>query len=357
MKIHIIRVAIYARYSSDNQHETSITDQVSCCMRYINQCNACSNERMIAVRIYVDRAKSGTDVDRDGYKDLMDDARRRIYDIVLSYNTSRMHRNLLNALGFYVDLIRSGRDYRSATQEDINDPTSDMRLILYAIHAREDEAQSKHLSQDVKRRLYAKAERGHPLGVERYGWNIIGAYTDVDGVEHKGDRYEINDDEAAAVRRAYQLRRRRWSAVLIADKLADEGYLDKGGSRITATQVTRMLKDEAYRGVYTYGDVRIEGGIPAIVSDREWRAVQDIVSTKRKGQTVKHRKHIYPKPGMRFGELEIIERAENKGIHGRWLCKCNVCGGTKVEYTTRLTSGKATSCGCVRSDATQQDLS
>ena len=55
--------------------------------------------------------------------------------------------------------------------------------------------------------------------------------------------------------------------------------------------------------------------------------------------------------GQKFGELTVIERAEDKlrnngGMVVRWKCKCS-CGTEKVIEAYSLTSGRTTSCGCV----------
>lgn len=48
-----------------------------------------------------------------------------------------------------------------------------------------------------------------------------------------------------------------------------------------------------------------------------------------------------------FGQLKVIERAENKGLQVAWLCKCS-CGNTSVVRTGDLLRGSTTSCGCFK---------
>ena len=51
--------------------------------------------------------------------------------------------------------------------------------------------------------------------------------------------------------------------------------------------------------------------------------------------------------GQKFGELTVIQRAEND-IKGRtqWLCQCD-CGKQKIIRGSSLTSGNTKSCGCL----------
>ena len=77
--------------------------------------------------------------------------------------------------------------------------------------------------------------------------------------------------------------------------------------------------------------------MPRIVADAEWDAAQD----ERRRMSVKHRRHVYVRPGMQFGHLQVVESAGTAKHHTKWLCECKACGSTKVEWATRLTSGKA----------------
>jgi hypothetical protein len=55
--------------------------------------------------------------------------------------------------------------------------------------------------------------------------------------------------------------------------------------------------------------------------------------------------------GQRFGRLTAIRRVENdKWNNAKWLCRCD-CGKEKIVPTTGLSTGKTSSCGCLKSDA------
>ncbi len=57
-----MRVAVYARYSSENQSEKSIDDQVSVCRKYVEEHDLIFKED----HIYTDEAISGSIVNRPG---------------------------------------------------------------------------------------------------------------------------------------------------------------------------------------------------------------------------------------------------------------------------------------------------
>lgn len=49
--------------------------------------------------------------------------------------------------------------------------------------------------------------------------------------------------------------------------------------------------------------------------------------------------------GKRFGKLLVLRRGENKGVHARWVCKCD-CGKESLTWGSALRGGLSRSCGC-----------
>ena len=84
----MIRVAIYARYSSDQQSETSIEDQVRLCREYAE------HEGWTIVECYKDKAISGGSLLlRPGVQMLMQDAMKGAFDIILAEALDRLSRD------------------------------------------------------------------------------------------------------------------------------------------------------------------------------------------------------------------------------------------------------------------------
>src|SRR6476469_141806 len=81
------KVAIYARYSSDLQHERSIEDQLRVCR------DRADREGWIVTDCYTDYAISGTDMRRNGLQSLLRDARKTKFNIVLAEALDRLSRD------------------------------------------------------------------------------------------------------------------------------------------------------------------------------------------------------------------------------------------------------------------------
>lgn len=83
-----LRAAIYARYSSANQSDASIEDQVELCRRYA------TSQGWDIVATFDDRAISGTTVQRPGYQDLLVEAQRGKFDVIVVEALDRLSRKL-----------------------------------------------------------------------------------------------------------------------------------------------------------------------------------------------------------------------------------------------------------------------
>jgi len=84
-----MKVAIYARYSSENQSEKSIDDQVRVCRKYIEENGLTLNEK----HIYADEALSGSLINRPGIQALENAMANKEIDSVAVDDLSRLSRS------------------------------------------------------------------------------------------------------------------------------------------------------------------------------------------------------------------------------------------------------------------------
>ena len=82
-----MRAVIYARYSSDNQREASIEDQVRICRERLER------EGWKMVQVYSDRAMSGSNLLRPGIQALIEDAMNGRFDVVVAEALDRISRD------------------------------------------------------------------------------------------------------------------------------------------------------------------------------------------------------------------------------------------------------------------------
>ena len=82
------RACIYARFSSDNQRTESIDAQIRAIREY------CVNNKITVVKIYADKAISGTSTDnREEFLKMIKDSKSDLFDYVIVHKLDRFARN------------------------------------------------------------------------------------------------------------------------------------------------------------------------------------------------------------------------------------------------------------------------
>src|SRR5262245_51644491 len=96
------RVALYARYSSDNQRDASIEDQLRQCRE------RATREGWTIADSYSDRAMSGASLIRPGIQEVLADAQAGRFDMVLAEALDRISRDQEDVAGVFKRLRFAG---------------------------------------------------------------------------------------------------------------------------------------------------------------------------------------------------------------------------------------------------------
>ena len=89
----MLRAVIYARYSSENQRDESIDAQVRLCKEYIK------GKGYILTHVYADEAISGRTDDRAQFQQMMADAKKGLFDVVVVDAVDRFSREFQFLIG------------------------------------------------------------------------------------------------------------------------------------------------------------------------------------------------------------------------------------------------------------------
>lgn len=268
---------IYARYSSHNQREESIEQQVEECLQFADANN------IKIVRVYADKAISGKTDKRPQFQHMMRDAEKREFSVVVAYKSNRIARNMLNALSYEDKLGRFGIETLYAKEEFGN--TAAGRFALRSM-MNINQFYSENLAEDVRRGMRDNAENCKVNGIIPYGY-----------VRGPDGRYAVDEAAAAVVREIFGRVLAGDAYACIAADLNRRGIKSKRGLW-NKNSFRRMLTNDAYIGVYRHSGCVIEGGVPPILDREVFDKMQEYVEGRKPPR--KRQNHDYLLTGKLF---------------------------------------------------------
>lgn len=228
-----MKTAIYARYSSDLQSETSIEDQIEVCRRYTKQ------RGWTVVSTYDDRAISGASTVRPGFQAMMTDAANGSFDAVVAESLDRLGRRVADISSLHDDL-----SFRRIALHTV--ATGEVTALLAGILGTVGQQYLLDLRDKTRRGLLGRILAGKSGGGLAYGYRIPDAKI--------GER-EIVDTEARVVRRIFDEYASGNSPRKIAKRLNEEGIPGPSGRTWGDTTIrgqidrgTGLLNNDLYVG-------------------------------------------------------------------------------------------------------------
>src|ERR1700723_2172607 len=183
------RVALYARYSSDNQRDASIEDQLRICREKAER------EKWTIVSTYKDAGISGASmILRPGIQTLLQDAQRQQFDVVLAEALDRISRDQADVATLFKHLRFAGVPIITLAEGEISELHVGLKGTMNAIFL-------KDLAAKTHRGLRGRVEKGRSGGGLCYGYTVV-KLTDEHGEPIRGQR-TINEQEAEIVRRVF----------------------------------------------------------------------------------------------------------------------------------------------------------
>lgn len=298
---------IYARYSSHNQTERSIEGQIEDCMAY-----AKANDIDI-IDTYADRAMTGTNDNRDAFQKMLKDSSRGLFECVLVWKVDRFGRNREEIAINKVRLKKNGVKMFYAKE---NIPDGPEGIILESVLEGMAEYYSANLAQNVKRGMHTNALSCKANGgAVPFGYKVI------------NQKYVLDEARAPIVQELFTLYDQGYTFKELNDLLNSRGLKTSRGNRFTNNAMRPLLSNEKYIGIYKFDDVRIDGGIPAIVDEDLFYRVQRRLELSRQRQGVRRKKLVYSLSGKIFcakcGQPYIADAgtSRNGTVYNYYTCK------------------------------------
>lgn len=132
----------------------------------------------------------------------------------------------------------------------------------------------------------------HMRGLAPFGYDV-----------NKEKRYVINDKETESVRLIFEMYISGYTQTQVVDELNSRGFGAKVGTMFRVNSIHSILTNEKYTGVYIYNKsakkdafgkrnshackdeseiIRIEGGIPQIISKEIFQKAQEVLNQRKR---------------------------------------------------------------------------
>lgn len=318
-----MNAAAYARYSTDLQTENSIAYQLDAISAY------CRDHDITITAVFRDEGESGTNMDREGFRQLLAAARRHEFDAVVIYDISRGSRDVGDWFTFRKEMMLANIQVISATQK-LGDLTNGNDFLLELLTVGMGQREVLETRAKSRAGVAVRAKEGVFLGgIPPLGYDIVNG------------RYVVNEEEARAVRTIFRMYGAGESYKAILAALQD--VRGKRGHPLGKNSLHSILENERYIGTYFWNKkqykilrkwaggrpnpdaVRLEGVIPPLVDMETWQRVQKRLHDSRRNAANCATRRSYLLSGM---------------------IRCEKCGSMYVGHTTRNMKGYESACYC-----------
>jgi site-specific DNA recombinase len=262
----LVRVAVYARISTDEQHQPySLEAQRERLSAYLQ-----SQPGWMAVGpIYADE-RSGAITDRPGLQQALIAARAGEFDVLLVYRVDRLARSLGALVSVLDELAAAGVGLRSATEPiDTSSVVGRMLIHMLGVFAQfEREIIIDRVICGMERKAVAGRWTG---GTRPYGYRV----------DQQTDSLVPEPDEAPIVRQIFTEYAHRSRGVrAIASQLDACGLRNRSGKVWSGHTISRLLSNRVYLGEKIFREVRTPDAHQPLVDRELFDRVQQILSLR-----------------------------------------------------------------------------
>lgn len=245
---------------------------------------------------YNDGGFTGANTDRPAFQKMLEDIREKKIDCVVVYKVDRLSRSLSDFVKVLTFFEEQQVTFVSITQH-FNTNTSMGRLTLNILLSFA-QFEREMISERTKDKMGAARKRGKWVG----GLPGLG-YT----VDKPTKKLIINPEEAALIRRIFQLYLEGNSLLKIAQKLNAEGLRTKiypgrknnsGGVLFRNTNIQLILRNPTYMGKIQYEGKLYQGLHEPIVTEEVFKKVQETLKANLRNRGVSENRKF---PGLLTG--------------------------------------------------------
>jgi len=221
----------------------------------------CKHNDLEVIEVYADRAIPGKTDKRPEFQRLIDDSGKKKFEAVVVYKTDRFSRNKYDSAIYKKKLKKNNIELHYAAEAIPQGPEG---ILMESLMEGLAEYYSAELSQKIRRGMHESALKCQSVGSNK----PFGYMTGLDKT------LQIDQNEANGVRMIFDMYIQGETKTAICERLNSLGFKTSQGNPFNKNSIDRIIKNEKYIGVYIYKDIRIEDGVPAIISKETFYAAQ-----------------------------------------------------------------------------------
>lgn len=234
------KVGIYIRLSKedekkgiDNESE-SIKNQRKLIYKYLEE------NKINCYKEYIDDGYTGTNFDRPGFQNLINDIEKKKINMLITKDLSRLGRDYIKT-GYYIEDYFPRKNIRYISILDgIDTYENTTSNELAPFKALFNDMVSKDTSKKIKSILRNKKEQGLFLGSKApYGYKKD---------KNNKNKLIINKEESLIVKKIFKLAIEGKSNLSIANYLNDEKISSPSNGKWSSSSIYNILKNEEYTG-------------------------------------------------------------------------------------------------------------
>lgn len=292
-----LNVTFYARVSTTSYEQlNSLDNQIDYFKKFIKD-----NKNWNYVDGYIDEGISGSTVKgRKEFLKMIEDAKEKKFDLIITKEVSRFSRNLLDSIKYTQELMNNDVGVLFQTN-GINTYDTNSEFILNMMSSLAQE-EVKRLSTRVKWGAENAIKRGRVLGSKTFGYI------------KKDTKLFIDENESKIVKLIFNIYSKGDIGIdLLALKLYHMGITNKKGNIFDASTIKNIIRNPKYKGYYqghttevvdykTKRRIKVDNNervifkdenIPAIVSEEIWDLANNILNSRSQNGTTNKKKYPY----------------------------------------------------------------
>lgn len=237
-------IAIYSRKSKFTGKGESIGNQVELCKEYI--CLHYGEAALENAVIYEDEGFSGGNLNRPGFKKMMDAARLRKLSAIIVYRLDRISRNISDFSGLIEELSRLNIAFISIKEQfDTGTPMGRAMMYIASVFS---QLERETIAERIRDNMHELAKTGRWLGgvtPTGYASEAVKSVT-IDGKSKKACKLKLIPEEADTVRLIYDLYVETDSLTLTETELLRRGVKTKNNRYFTRFSIKGILQNPVY---------------------------------------------------------------------------------------------------------------